>query len=96
MSKPTLPPGSRILLTGVNGYIASHIADQLLHAGYIVRGTARTQDKFDGIKKVLLEMNPSAQLEAAVVPDLTAKGAFDELIKGISHTIHIYSVNSCY
>ena len=33
------PPGSIILVTGVNGSIASHVADQLIQAGYIVRGT---------------------------------------------------------
>ena len=30
-----------VLLTGASGYIAKHIAQQLLEAGYHVRGTVR-------------------------------------------------------
>ena len=36
-----LPSGSRILVTGANGYIASHVVDKLLGLGYLVRGTVR-------------------------------------------------------
>jgi len=36
-----LPLGSRILVTGANGYIASHVVDKLLGLGYLVRGTVR-------------------------------------------------------
>ncbi|TLD37912.1 hypothetical protein E2P81_ATG03587 [Venturia nashicola] len=38
---PILPQGSLILVTGVNGFIGSHIADQFLLAGYRVRGAVR-------------------------------------------------------
>ena len=31
----TIPKGSTVLVTGVTGFIASHVADQLLQAGYI-------------------------------------------------------------
>lgn len=40
-SSYVLPPGSRILVTGANGYIASHVVDKLLGLGYLVRGTVR-------------------------------------------------------
>lgn len=33
-----LPPGSRVLVTGADGYIASQIIDLLLRRGYHVRG----------------------------------------------------------
>ncbi len=45
MSAPAIPKDSLVLVTGVNGYIASHIADQFLEAGYRVRGTARSASK---------------------------------------------------
>lgn len=31
----TIPKGSTVLVTGVTGFIASHVADQLLQAGYV-------------------------------------------------------------
>jgi hypothetical protein len=37
----TLPQGSRILVTGANGYIASHVVDKLLGLGHMVRGTVQ-------------------------------------------------------
>jgi nucleoside-diphosphate-sugar epimerase len=42
---PAIPKGSTVLVTGVNGYIGSHVADQLLLAGYRVRGTTREASK---------------------------------------------------
>lgn len=36
-----LPPGSRTLVTGENGYIASHVVDKLLQQGHLARGTIR-------------------------------------------------------
>lgn len=41
MVSHALLPGSRILVTGANGYIASHVVDQLLALRYVVRGTIR-------------------------------------------------------
>lgn len=39
----SLPRGSRILVTGGNGYIASHVIDKLLEIGFVVRGTVRAE-----------------------------------------------------
>ncbi|KAJ5941770.1 cinnamoyl-CoA reductase [Penicillium verrucosum] len=36
-----LPPSSRVLVTGANGYLASQIIDLLLSRGYLVRGQVR-------------------------------------------------------
>ena len=35
----------RILVTGVSGFIASHVTERLLKKGYAVRGTVRNKDK---------------------------------------------------
>jgi nucleoside-diphosphate-sugar epimerase len=35
-------PNELVLVTGIGGYVASHVADQLLKAGYKVRGTVRS------------------------------------------------------
>lgn len=82
-NSPALPPGSLILVTGVNGLIGSHVADQVLEYGYQVRGTVRSieenswmvpffEKKF-GIKGIF---------ELVEVQEMASKGAFDEALKG--------------
>jgi nucleoside-diphosphate-sugar epimerase len=46
---------SVVLVTGVNGFLGSHIADQLLNAGFRVRGTVRSIPKAENIRKTLVE-----------------------------------------
>lgn len=43
--QPVIQPGSTILVTGVTGFIGSHIAQQLLDAGYCVVGVTRDANK---------------------------------------------------
>jgi uncharacterized protein YbjT (DUF2867 family) len=41
---PVLPKDSLVLITGITGYIAALTADEVLAAGYRVRGTGRNPD----------------------------------------------------
>lgn len=43
----------RVLVTGATGFIAQHCVLQLLEAGYLVRGTARSNGRTDRIRAVL-------------------------------------------
>ncbi|OAK99252.1 NAD(P)-binding protein [Phaeosphaeriaceae sp. SRC1lsM3a] len=71
----------RILLTGANGYIASHILSQLMTSNeHSVRAVVRSQEKVDAIKK-LYPNSPSSQLDFAIVPDISIPGAFDQALK---------------
>lgn len=85
---------SLVLVTGINGFIGGHVADQFLEAGYNVRGTARTVAKADTIKNCLTERHGEGKLEIVAVPDIAVNGAFDEAMKGMSSNhvpdIHIY------
>ena len=40
-----IPTGEWVMVTGANGYIASHIVDILLQEGYNVRGTVRSHEE---------------------------------------------------
>ena len=40
-----IPTGSLVVVSGATGNIGSHIIDQLLQAGYRVRGTVRDVEK---------------------------------------------------
>jgi nucleoside-diphosphate-sugar epimerase len=91
MSQPStiVPPGGLVLITGVNGFIGSHIANGLLRLGYGVRGTVRSADKAAWVKEAMAERHPSASFEAVLVPDVTAAGAWDEAVKGVDGIVHV-------
>lgn len=69
-----------VLLTGGNGFIASHILDILVQRQYSVTFTVRSQDK---AKQVLARYNGQSvsNLTAHIIPDFTKPGAFDDCLK---------------
>ncbi len=81
MSLP-LCNGKTVLISGINGYIASNIGLELLRKGYTVRGTSRSATAKDGLLAVAFEGYES-RYEHNVVVDITEKGAFEEAVKGI-------------
>ncbi|KAH8816955.1 hypothetical protein F5884DRAFT_240895 [Xylogone sp. PMI_703] len=69
----------RVLLTGANGFIGSHILDQLLKAGHSVRSVVRSAPKAD---QILADFpNYGTKLDTAIVPDITTPGAFNDAVK---------------
>lgn len=81
-SQSAIPPGSTVLITAVNGYVASHVADQLLDLGYKVRGTVRDADRCRWVKELFDARYNRGRFELAVVPDFNVEGAFDEALDG--------------
>lgn len=79
-----IPKDSWVLVTGVNGYVASHTADQLLQQGYRVRGTVRDPSKSRWIEHLFHEKYGADRFELVRVDDMTAPGAFDQAVKGKS------------
>lgn len=79
-----IPEGSTVLVTGVNGYIGSHVADQFLLAGYKVRGTARDASKANRMQELFDKKYGPGKFEGVVVQDMSAEGAYDEAIKGVA------------
>ena len=69
----------RVLLTGANGFVGSHILEQLLLRGLSVRAVVRSQSK---AVQVLSDFpNFGSQLDFGIVPDITAPGAFNEVVQ---------------
>ena len=79
-----IPTGSLILVTGANGYIASHIVDQLLQLDYRVRGTSRTATKLEWLKARSDVKYGKDKFEIAVVKDMAEPGAFDQAVEGFT------------
>lgn len=79
---PALPKDSTIVVSGANGYIASHIVDQLLAAGYVVRGTVRDTSKTAWLASHFDKTYGAGRFTLHSVPDAAKEGAFDEVFKG--------------
>lgn len=88
-TKTAIPPGSLVLVTGANGYVASHICDRLLKAGYKVRGTVRSADKAALLTEVLEARYPKDAFHFVVVPDMAKSDAFEEAMKGVAGVVHV-------
>ncbi|KAA8652875.1 hypothetical protein EYZ11_003162 [Aspergillus tanneri] len=87
---PTIvPPGGLVLVTGVNGFLASHLALNLLEHGYKVRGTVRSQEKADWITDAMKKRYAEAAFETVVVPNISVPGAFSGAIRGVDGVAHV-------
>lgn len=77
-----LPSGSLILVTGANGFIASHVVDQLLERGYRVRGSVRNATKASWVQGLFDKRHGSGKFELVAIQDTTKPEAYTEALKG--------------
>ncbi|KAI9164183.1 Aldehyde reductase 2 [Paramyrothecium foliicola] len=89
-----VPKGSLVLVTGANGLLGSHIADQFLTYGYKVRGTVRDPEKNSWLVDVFEQSYGKGSFELVKVSDMAAESAFDEAVKGVSIVAHSASIMS--
>jgi dihydroflavonol-4-reductase len=81
-----------VLLTGVSGFIAKHIALKLLNAGYSVRGTLRRLDRADEVRTALAPyLTEQAGELTFVQADLEADAGWAEAMDGVSALVHTAS-----
>ena len=66
---PTVQPGSKVLVSGANGYIAIWVVRALLEQGYAVRGAVRSEAKGEHLKKSFEKYGD--KFEIVVVDDIT-------------------------
>ena len=85
-----------VCITGAAGFIASHLIQQLLGAGYRVRGTVR--DRSRGADFAHLEALPGAAERLELVEaNLLTEGAFDRAVAGcevVMHTASPYALDA--
>ncbi|XP_061170792.1 uncharacterized protein LOC133180267 [Saccostrea echinata] len=80
-----------VLVTGAGGFIATHIVKQLQEEGYRVRGTLRSLEDEERIKK-LKELCPDAKHELELVEaDLTKPESWEPAVKDVKYVIHVAS-----
>ncbi|TFY78627.1 hypothetical protein EWM64_g5383 [Hericium alpestre] len=76
---------SFILVTGANGFVATHIIDQLLDAGHYVRGTVRSP-RLESIRGAYASYG--SHFEVVAVDDLS-KSDLTEAFKDVRALIHV-------
>jgi nucleoside-diphosphate-sugar epimerase len=81
-NNPRIPVGSWVLVTGVNGMVASNVANLLLESGYKVRGSVRDPTKVQWLKERFDKSFGEGNFELVAVEDLAAEGAFDKAVEG--------------
>ena len=82
MPTVVLKPGATVFVTGVNGLIGSHVADQLLKRGYNVRGAVRDAGKAKWLAEYFEAKYKDAKLELVSVPDMRVEGCYDSVVDG--------------
>jgi len=84
LSNPTIPLDSLILVTGANGLIASWAVENLLEAGYRVRGTVRNISRCSWMVPFFEERHGQGRFELVEVSDFGASGVWDAPVKGVA------------
>ncbi|EED77692.1 predicted protein, partial [Postia placenta Mad-698-R] len=78
-----------VLVTGINGHLASATAFRLLESGYRVRGTVRALTRAQHIQRVF--SNYGSRLQVVEVPDVAAPNAYASAMKGVLAVINVAS-----
>ena len=85
----------RVLVTGATGFIAQHCVVQLLEAGYVVRGSARSAHREDLVAELSPHLSDAARggLDAldVVTADLTSDDGWDDAVNGCRYVLHVAS-----
>ncbi len=80
-----------VLLTGISGFLGSHIALQLLKKGYRVRGSVRNLKRSDEVRQTLENHGADIKKLEFVALDLTDDAGWSEAMDGVSYLQHVAS-----
>ncbi len=81
----------RTLVTGASGFIAQQLIVDLLEKGDSVRGTVRSLEKGETLKKTLAAHSPRAAEIELVVADLESNAGWADAVEGIDVIHHVAS-----
>ncbi len=80
-----------VLLTGISGYIAKHIALELLQSGYRVRGTLRDLSREEALRETLTRAGADVSALELREADLGRDEGWAELCEGVDLLMHVAS-----
>ena len=82
---------NKVLLTGISGFVAKHVAIELLNSGFEILGTVRNKNSIEQTKKTLEDNNVSTEKLSFVDLDLLKDEGWNEAAKGCKYIIHVAS-----
>jgi uncharacterized protein YbjT (DUF2867 family) len=82
---------SLVLITGSSGHLGFRTLVLALEAGYRVVASVRRPEQADKISNRPSIRPYADKLSFVEVKDITAKGAFDDAIKDVTHVLHLAS-----
>ena len=80
-----------VLVTGISGYIARHVAFTLLARGYDVRGTVRSLAKTEPVRQALEDAGADVSRLSFIEADLENDNNWEEAVNGCTYIQHIAS-----
>jgi dihydroflavonol-4-reductase len=80
-----------VLVTGISGFIAKHVALELLKQGHNVRGTVRSPNRADSVRKTLAAHGGDVGRLSFVVADLNRDEGWQDAVAGCRYVQHIAS-----
>jgi len=80
-----------VLLTGISGFLGSHIALQLLKAGFRVRGSLRDLNRSEEVRQTLENHGADIKRLELVALDLNDDAGWNEAMQGVRYLQHVAS-----
>lgn len=80
-----------VLVTGISGFIAKHVALELLKQGHSVRGTVRSMDRADRVRATLAAHGGDVSRLSFAVADLDREEDWQQAVAGCRLVQHIAS-----
>ncbi len=81
----------QVLVTGISGFIAKHVALELLKQGYEVRGTVRSLARADEVKDTLARHGANVDRVSFIAADLGSPEGWADAAQGCAYVQHIAS-----
>lgn len=75
----------KVLVTGINGLLGSHVAEQLQNSGFIIRALVRKESDLRSIANINLEL---------IYGQITKKTDIENAVQGVDYVIHVAALTS--
>jgi nucleoside-diphosphate-sugar epimerase len=86
-----MPADQQIVVTGASGFIAKHVVGELLKRGHFVRGTLRSMDKAESVRKAMERLGCDQGRLSFIGADLDNDADWDEAVEGATTVVHMAS-----